>query len=372
MGSDCISPSRHTRVPRRRRACSTSSSCSPARPACRSASSPRSARWRFWHELAAPDGTTRPRASTSSTIDGGEGGTGAAPLVFTDSVALPFRLGFSRGLRASSPRPGCTDDVVFVGSGKLGFPENAVVAFALGCDMINVAREAMLSIGCIQAQQCHTDNCPTGVATQNPWLRARPRPDAEVGARRRTTSARCARTCSRSPRPRGVEHPGLIGCPSMRDPHGPDRGDAAARGVRLRPRVGLPVRGRPGGDHPAHAGDRAGAITAGERASRVPPLPDDRWDDRGGGGARPSRAGPAPSAPGTIAGGPASPAMRANSRSAARVPIRRSVLGRTTVTPGDSRSAVHEVAEPDQRDQPLQTRAGAAPAARRPSRRPAR
>ena len=43
-------------------------------------------------------------------------------------------------------------------------------AFALGADMINVGREALLAIGCIQAQRCHTNHCPTGVATQNPWL----------------------------------------------------------------------------------------------------------------------------------------------------------------------------------------------------------
>ncbi|NEE37249.1 FMN-binding glutamate synthase family protein, partial [Streptomyces sp. SID7982] len=65
---------------------------------------------------------------------------------------------------------GLTDDITFIGSGKLGLPENAVVAFALGVDMINVGREAMLSIGCIQAQKCHTDKCPTGIATQDPWL----------------------------------------------------------------------------------------------------------------------------------------------------------------------------------------------------------
>jgi len=63
---------------------------------------------------------------------------------------------------------GLSDDVVFIGAGKLGVPENAVVAFALGVDMVNVGREAMLSIGCIQAQKCHTDHCPVGVATQNP------------------------------------------------------------------------------------------------------------------------------------------------------------------------------------------------------------
>lgn len=45
-----------------------------------------------------------------------------------------------------------------------------MLALGLGCDLINVAREAMLSIGCIQAQECHTGNCPTGVATQKKWL----------------------------------------------------------------------------------------------------------------------------------------------------------------------------------------------------------
>jgi glutamate synthase domain-containing protein 2 len=67
-------------------------------------------------------------------------------------------------------RRGLQNDVVFIGGGKLGLPDNAIVAFALGCDMVNVAREAMLAIGCIQAQKCHTDTCPTGVATQNHWL----------------------------------------------------------------------------------------------------------------------------------------------------------------------------------------------------------
>jgi glutamate synthase (ferredoxin) len=100
-------------------------------------------------------------------IDGGEGGTGAAPMIFADSVAYPFRIGFSEVYRRFA-EAGLTDDVVFIGAGKLGIPENAVVAFALGVDMVNVGREAMMSIGCIQAQKCHTDHCPVGVATQNP------------------------------------------------------------------------------------------------------------------------------------------------------------------------------------------------------------
>jgi len=103
------------------------------------------------------------------TIDGGEGGTGAAPLTFTDHVALPFKIGFASVYRALAEE-GVHEDVVFIGSGKLGFPETGLLALALGCDLINVAREAMLAIGCIQAQRCHTGRCPTGVTTQNAWL----------------------------------------------------------------------------------------------------------------------------------------------------------------------------------------------------------
>ena len=122
----------------------------------------------FWEELAAAmvDGE---RGVDFITVDGGEGGTGAAPLVFSDAVALPFRLAFAR-VYAAFAREGITDKVTFIGSGKLGLPENALVAFALGVDMVHVAREAMLSIGCIQAQKCHTDHCPAGIATQNAWL----------------------------------------------------------------------------------------------------------------------------------------------------------------------------------------------------------
>jgi glutamate synthase domain-containing protein 2 len=122
----------------------------------------------FWSELARLVDTTG-RAPDFITIDGGEGGTGAAPLVFADHVALPFKLGFASVYRTFAER-GIQENVVFIGSGKLGFPEQGLLALALGCDMINVAREAMLAIGCIQAQQCHTGHCPTGVATQNKWL----------------------------------------------------------------------------------------------------------------------------------------------------------------------------------------------------------
>jgi len=100
------------------------------------------------------------------TIDGGEGGTGAAPLVFADHVALPWKIGFARVYGAFA-EAGVTRRVTFIGSGKLGFAEAALMAFAMGADMINVAREAMLSVGCIQSMKCHTGRCPVGVATQS-------------------------------------------------------------------------------------------------------------------------------------------------------------------------------------------------------------
>jgi glutamate synthase (ferredoxin) len=122
----------------------------------------------FWRELAAQMDKTK-RGPDFITIDGGEGGTGAAPLVFSDHVALPFKLGFTEVYKIFA-EAGVHHQTVFVGSGKLGFPESALLALGLGCDMVNVAREAMLAIGCIQAQRCHTGHCPTGVATQNKWL----------------------------------------------------------------------------------------------------------------------------------------------------------------------------------------------------------
>jgi glutamate synthase domain-containing protein 2 len=142
------------------------------------------------------------------TIDGGEGGTGASPMVFADSVSLPFRIGFSRVYKVFA-EAGLQDDVTFIGGGKLGLPDNAVVAMALGCDLLNVAREAMMAVGCIQAQRCHTDKCPTGVATQDPWLSHGLDPTlksvrfANYVKTLRRDLLKVAEAC-------GVEHPGLI------------------------------------------------------------------------------------------------------------------------------------------------------------------
>ena len=104
-------------------------------------------------------------------VDGGEGGTGAAPLEFTDHVGAPMREALllvhntlvGLNLR-SSIRIGAAGKVV------TGF--DLVRTLALGADWCNSARGFMFSLGCIQSQSCHTDRCPTGVATQDPLRQA--------------------------------------------------------------------------------------------------------------------------------------------------------------------------------------------------------
>lgn len=162
----------------------------------------------FWKDLVRLMKKTN-RGVDFVTIDGGEGGTGAAPLVFADHVALPFKQAINRVYREFAEAD-LQHDVVFIGSGKLGFPEAALFAFSLGCDMINVAREAMMSIGCIQAQRCHTGHCPTGVATQNSWLMHGLDPElksarfANYVVTLRKEILQLSRAC-------GVCHPALVG-----------------------------------------------------------------------------------------------------------------------------------------------------------------
>ena len=122
----------------------------------------------FFAELAAHMAETG-RGPDYVAVDGGEGGTGAAPLVFSDHVALPFRQAFPV-VRETFAAHGLHERLVFTGAGKLGFAPDAALALAMGVDLIGVAREAMLAVGCIQAQECHTGHCPTGVATQKAWL----------------------------------------------------------------------------------------------------------------------------------------------------------------------------------------------------------
>lgn len=161
----------------------------------------------FWEKLAERM-TETGGGPDFVTIDGGEGGTGAAPLAFADHVALPFKLGFARVYRTFA-LAGLAEDIVFIGSGRIGFPDSALFAFGLGCDLISVGREAMLAIGCIQAQRCHTGRCPTGVATQSRWLMHGLDPELKSArAAKYLVSLRAeilalARSC-------GVTHPALV------------------------------------------------------------------------------------------------------------------------------------------------------------------
>lgn len=121
-----------------------------------------------WEELASIMKADN-RGPDFITIDGGEGGTGAAPPSFADHVALPLVFGFSE-VYGVFQRKGISNNVVWGASGKLGFPSEIMKIFAMGADFVNVAREAMIAIGCIQAQECHTGHCPTGIATQSKRL----------------------------------------------------------------------------------------------------------------------------------------------------------------------------------------------------------
>ncbi|AWB91165.1 FMN-binding glutamate synthase family protein [Aeromicrobium chenweiae] len=161
----------------------------------------------FWSDLTRLM-SRRDRGVDFVTIDGGEGGTGASPRIFADSIALPFRMGFSR-VYGTFAAAGLSDDVTFIGSGKLGLPDNAIVAFALGADMVSVAREAMMAVGCIQSQKCHTDRCPTGVATQDPWL-AHGLDPASKGERCAQYVRTLRKELVKVSEAVGVAHPGLI------------------------------------------------------------------------------------------------------------------------------------------------------------------
>ncbi|WP_375311445.1 FMN-binding glutamate synthase family protein [Bradyrhizobium sp. A5] len=100
-------------------------------------------------------------------VDGNEGGTGAAPLEFMDHLGMPMREGVSfvhNALIGINAR----DRIKIGASGKIATAFDMARAMAIGADYCNSARGFMFSLGCIQSLSCHTDRCPTGVATQDP------------------------------------------------------------------------------------------------------------------------------------------------------------------------------------------------------------
>jgi glutamate synthase domain-containing protein 2 len=103
------------------------------------------------------------------TVDGGEGGTGAAPLEFSNSVGMPLRDALAFVYDALHGY-GIKKHIKIIASGKVHTGFDIVKNIALGADMCNCARAMMIAVGCIQALECNTNTCPTGVATQNPKL----------------------------------------------------------------------------------------------------------------------------------------------------------------------------------------------------------
>ncbi len=100
-------------------------------------------------------------------IDGKEGGTGAAPLEFTNHIGVPLREGL---LFVHNTLVGLNlrEHIKLGASGKIVSAFDIASVLAIGADWANSARGFMFAIGCIQSQSCHTNKCPTGVATQDP------------------------------------------------------------------------------------------------------------------------------------------------------------------------------------------------------------
>jgi|TARA_B110000037_G_scaffold222664_1_gene298627 glutamate synthase domain-containing protein 2 len=103
------------------------------------------------------------------SIDGSEGGTGAAPRAFLDRVGMPL-LPALCGVQHILIEEGVRKRVKLFAAGKLIDPSSQILAFALGADVIYSARGFMLSLGCIQAMQCGNNTCPVGITTHDPSL----------------------------------------------------------------------------------------------------------------------------------------------------------------------------------------------------------
>lgn len=103
------------------------------------------------------------------TVDGGEGGTGAAPQEYSDHVGMPLRDAVAFVYDALNGF-GIKEQIKVIASGKVITGFDIVRTLSLGADLCNSARGMMFALGCIQALECHNNTCPTGVATQNPDL----------------------------------------------------------------------------------------------------------------------------------------------------------------------------------------------------------
>jgi glutamate synthase domain-containing protein 2 len=141
-------------------------------------------------------------------VDGTEGGTGAAPLEFLDHIGMPLREGLSF-VHSALIGAGLRSEIKIGCAGKIVSGFDMARAMALGADWCNAARGFMFAVGCIQAQTCHTDRCPTGVATQDPTRgRAIVVPDkaARVASFHKETVKALAEIVAAA----GLDHPGQL------------------------------------------------------------------------------------------------------------------------------------------------------------------
>jgi glutamate synthase domain-containing protein 2 len=100
------------------------------------------------------------------TVDGAEGGTGAAPIELSNRMGMPLREGLIM-VRNALVGCGLKDETKLAAAGKVHSGAGMAMNFALGADWCNAARAFMFSLGCVQSMRCHTDTCPTGVTTQD-------------------------------------------------------------------------------------------------------------------------------------------------------------------------------------------------------------
>jgi glutamate synthase domain-containing protein 2 len=123
--------------------------------------------WDFMHQLCEAILRRGPEwAPDFLVIDGGEGGTGAAPQALMDHMALPITEALPRAVDALV-EAGLRERIRVVASGKLVTSAKATWALCAGADFANTARGYMFALGCIQALRCHTNTCPTGITTHN-------------------------------------------------------------------------------------------------------------------------------------------------------------------------------------------------------------
>ncbi|MCJ8276451.1 MAG: FMN-binding glutamate synthase family protein, partial [Bdellovibrionales bacterium] len=102
-------------------------------------------------------------------VDGSEGGTGAAPLEFSNGVGMPLKDGLSF-VSSELNVAGLRDEIKVIASGKSLTAFDMIRNYSLGADVVNSARGMMLALGCIQALRCHSNHCPVGITTNNPAL----------------------------------------------------------------------------------------------------------------------------------------------------------------------------------------------------------